>query len=323
MAGSGLMPPDAERQVDVHQLLLIARKVWLSDALKDAMNNVSPTTLRQQIDLYVPQPAQKVLAVAGIRDEAVFPVPVVIESKPTLIAYYRLLLGVSQKRFYTASTGMTPFRRLEDGAPLRGPVRAQLPAFCRSMCLALSEVILQVDDALEARDVEALQLLTLGSYFYGSLNNKIGAAATLGVFTAISEIVEQFIETQGANELQLGMPDGRRIKVVVASDPDVRIVEIDRGRERALVSIEIKGGTDKANVYNRGGEAEKSHQGARARGYETCWTVINTSNVDMQKLMQGSPSTNAWFDTNELVGQTGQDWARFQAAVLDAIGIPV
>lgn len=319
MGSDRLLPPDSQQQSTVHQMLLTARKVWLSDALYDAMADVEPSTLKLQIDEYVPAEAQRILAMTGIREEAMFPLPVVLESKPTLIAYYRLLLGVSQKRFYTASTGMTGFKRLENGAPITPALERRLPAFCRAMCQALTELVLQADTTLEARDVEDLQLLTLGAFYYGSLNNAIGQQATLGVFNATMETVEPFISKRTKDSLYLTSSAGRSFLIRVASDPDMRIVELANDEEIPLVSIEIKGGTDKANAYNRGGEAEKSHQGAKANGYKACWTIIHTTNVDFDKLRQGSPTTTEWFDTNEVISQKGDDWLRFRSAVNEVI----
>ncbi len=233
-------PPNAAPQANIHQLLLTARRVWLSDALRGAMADVDQAALRNQVTSYVPVVAQRVLATAGIRDEAMFPLSVVLEARPSLVAYYRLLLGVSQKRFYKASTGMTPFKKLEQGAPLSEGLRTQLHDYCIAMCVAIAELVIQADSTLEARDVEDLQLLTLGSFYYGSLNNKIGQAATLGVFTAITEIVDSFVQSKSANELALKMPDGRRFRIIVAGDPDMRIVESLDDTEIPVVSIELK-----------------------------------------------------------------------------------
>lgn len=283
------------------------------------MTDVDPAELKQQIVQFVPSKAQRLLAVAGVRDEAVFPIPAVLRAKPTLVAYYRLLLGVSQKRFYTVATGMSKFKRLEYGAPLTPALDERLPALCAAMCAALSELVYQAESSFESRDVEDLQLLTLGSYYYGSLNNKIGHIAILGVFNAIQKVMELVVHEQTRNSLQLRTSSGRRFLLEVASDPDIRIVELTENAEVPVVSMEVKGGTDKANAYNRGGEAEKSHQGARSRGYDVCWTIIHTANVDQEKLKQGSPSTTAWFDTNEVVGQSGEDWKRFQDALLSVL----
>lgn len=322
MVDDNLHVLDAAQQSKIHQLMLVARKVWLADALKDAMADVEPAVLRSQISTFVPVEAQHILGVVGIREEKMFPVPVVLEAKPSLVAYYRLLLGISQKRFYTTETGMGPFKKLEEGSPLTPELRSELPAFCSAMCLALSDLVSQVDLSLEPRDIEDLQLLTLGSYYYGSLNNAIGSAATLGVFTAVAEIVEPYIISRTKKTLGLSMPGDREIYIVVSGDPDIRIVDVTSEVEVPIVSIEIKGGTDSRNAYNRGGEAEKSHQGAIERGFNQCWTIINTANIDMTKLMRGSPTTTSWFNANEVIKQDGQDWRRFQSAVKNAIGFP-
>ena len=80
------------------------------DALSQALRLVEPRVLKDQLTKYVPADAQRILAAAGIRDEHVFPTPIVLETKPTLVGYYRLLLGLPQKGFYTSSSGMSHSR---------------------------------------------------------------------------------------------------------------------------------------------------------------------------------------------------------------------
>ena len=111
MVDAGALNPS--RQVVFHQMLVAARKTVLMNALSEALGQIDPNVTKKQILTYVPADAQRILAAAGIRDEHIFPVPVVLERKPTLIAYYRLLLGISQKRFYRKGTGMGPFKSME------------------------------------------------------------------------------------------------------------------------------------------------------------------------------------------------------------------
>ncbi len=87
-------------------MLVAARNSVLSDALSEALGQVDPHVVKKQILAYVPSDVQRILAAAGIRDEHVFPIPAVLEKKATLIGYYRLLLGISQKRFYRQGTEM-------------------------------------------------------------------------------------------------------------------------------------------------------------------------------------------------------------------------
>jgi hypothetical protein len=49
------------------------------------------------------------------------------------------------------------------------------------------------------------------------------------------------------------------VEVRFGSDPDVSITQQLKSQQRKLVAIELKGGTDVSNVWNRLGEAEKSH----------------------------------------------------------------
>lgn len=133
---------------------------------------------------------QRTLAAAGIRDEHVFPVPVVLETKPTLIAYYRLLLGVPQKSFYRGGTGMGQFKGMETRGVLKAGRRPDLEGFCEAMGQSLAELVRQMTPELTTQDVNELPLLTLGSQFQGGNNNTIGKQATVDVFLAVTELVK-------------------------------------------------------------------------------------------------------------------------------------
>ena len=86
-AKAAFRPPGAARQVQFHQLLVVARKQWFIDALSDALAELDQKTVKDQLAQYVPADAQKILAAAGVRDEHVFPVPAVIGRKPSLVGY--------------------------------------------------------------------------------------------------------------------------------------------------------------------------------------------------------------------------------------------
>ena len=110
MTNDTIKAPPASRQIAFHQLLVAARKSWLMDALSDALAHVDPKILKRQLSAFVPSDVQRILAAAGVRDEHVFPTPIILQTKPTLVGYYRLLLGVSQKVFYGTGTGMGHFK---------------------------------------------------------------------------------------------------------------------------------------------------------------------------------------------------------------------
>jgi hypothetical protein len=76
--------------------------------------------------------------------------------------------------------------------------------------------------------------------------------------------------------------------------------EMAPGKYRQLIAIEVKGGTDFSNIHNRIGEAEKSHQKARAEGYAECWTVVNVDRIDLDMARRESPSTHRFYRLSDL-----------------------
>jgi hypothetical protein len=112
-----LNPPGPSRQVQFYQLLVAARKQWFMEALSEALQKSDPNKIKEQIIKYVPAEGQKTLASAGIRDEHVFPLPEVIEAKPSLIGYYRLLLVRSSPK--SVLQGSNGYGRLKDDGRVR------------------------------------------------------------------------------------------------------------------------------------------------------------------------------------------------------------
>ncbi len=313
---------DPSRQVGFHDLLVAARQTVLKDALRSALRSVDPDEVKRELSTYAPRDAQRILAGAGIRDEEVFPTPVVLKAKPTLVGYYRLLLGVSQKRFYVAETGMGPFKVVEQRGILEARQEAMLPDYCRAMCEALAELVRRLSPTATQRDVDELPLLTLGGQFQGSNNNKIGQQATLDVLLAIKEIVKKHIQKEGTRSILIKNASGRKVRIIEAADPDVRIEEEFEGKYRPKTAIEIKGGADKSNAHNRAGEAEKSHQKAKGEGFRDFWTVIATKGLDMKVLESESPTTNSWFDVAQVLARDGDSWIDFGTRIAGDVGIP-
>lgn len=312
----------ASRQVSFHQLLVGARKTYLIDALSEALGRVDPDALREQLGVYVPSDVQQVLAMAGVRDEHVFPTPVLLETQPTLLGYYRLLLGVSQKVFYRSGTGMGRFRSMETRGTLSPVQRSHLPECCHALSEALAGLVRQISPTITPRDVSELPLLTLGSQFQGANNNTIGQQATLEVFLAIADIVKDYTVERDGRRIVVTNASGRTVTIVLAGDPDVRVQEDFGGTVHNRVAIEIKGGTDNSNAHNRAGEAEKSHQKARGEGFRDFWTIITTKGLDMARLRSESPTTTSWFDAAQVLGRTGPDWEDFRRRVAGEVGIP-
>jgi len=316
-------PLSPSRQVIFHQMLVAARKTALMDALSEALGLIDPQLLKKQISRFVPKDSRKILAAAGIRDEHVFPVPAILERQPTLIGYYRLLLGISQKRFYRKGTDMGPFKSMESRGLINPRKRPDLESFCALMADQLAELLRQISPRITARDVSELPLLTLGAQLYGSNNNAIGRKATLDVFVSVAEIVKDFIVSQDARKILIVNASKRKVLLALSTDPDIRIQEEFEGELRNKVAIEIKGGTDISNAHNRAGEAEKSHQKARKQGFRDFWTLISKSGLSMEKLKQESPTTNSWFDVAQVLAREGDDWKDFRSRFAGEAGIPL
>lgn len=322
IVGLTLHPPGSARQVRFYQLLLVARKQWFMDALSDTLSSLSQDIVKEQIREYVPEDVQKILASAGLRDEHVFPVPAVLEAKPSLLGYYRLLLGAPQKSFYKGSTGMGRFKSMEYPGTLSKNTRPWIGALCEALAIPLAELVRGIPKITE-RDLRELPLLTFGSQLQGSNNTLIGRTAMKDVFVAIKEIVSNYVVAANENELTLKNSAGRTVLISLAHDPDVRIQERVGDQVHRKIAIEVKGGTDVSNVHNRAGEAEKSHQKARRSGFPEFWTVISKKGSDISKLQAESPTTNHWFDVAEVLVRNGRDWEDFRQRLAGVCGIPL
>ena len=209
--------PDATRQIGFHQLLVSARKTWLIDALAEASSRVDPNQLKAQLIEYVPADAQRVLTIARIRDEHVFPTPIVLEAAPTLVGYYRLLLGIPQKSFYGSGTGMGFFKSMEVRGTLNQRQKSSLPDFCKAMCSSLASLVCQLSPTVTPRDIQELPLITLGSFFPGARNVNIGKQATDDVFLSIKAIIQANVIEHEAQKMVVENAAGRRVILALGS----------------------------------------------------------------------------------------------------------
>ena len=313
--------PGISRQLAFHQLLVAARKMWLAEALREALLQADPRKVKEQLLFFAPSDTLKLLAASQIRDEHVFPVPIILETRPTLVGYYRLLAGFPQKSFYAAGTGMARFKVMETSNVIDDRQRQFLPQFCREMCRAIGDLIRQISPTVSAEDIGQLPLITLGSQFQGANNNLIGQQATRDVFVVIGKIAEPAILEKSKGRIVLQNSSGAKVIISLASDPDVRIQLQQEDSLRNKLAIEIKGGSDRSNAHNRAGEAEKSHQKARSLDYRECWTLIAKKGLVEVKLKAESPTTDQWFDVAQVLAEEGDDWEEFRSRLADILGI--
>ena len=87
------------------------------------------------------------------------------------------------------------------------------------------------------------------------------------------------------------------------------------------MAIEIKGGKDISNIHNRIGEAEKSHQKARKKGYVECWTMVGVNQLDMDLARRESPSTNRFYLVDNISRPGTSEYNDFREHLLSRVGI--
>jgi hypothetical protein len=174
-----------------------------------------------------------------------------------------------------------------------------------------------------SRDLlDDLTLLTLGPQLRGGNNVKRGTVSIQSVFNLIQTIVKPAVKQATERELVLKNAAGRKVIIQFASDPDIVIKEaLDRKSYRNIIAIEVKGGTDFSNIHNRLGEAEKSHQKARQKGYVECWTIVNVHRLNLDLAKRESPSTNQFFSLSEIVEVGNPAYRDFQSRIVSLTGI--
>ncbi len=110
------------------------------DALSEALGQLDQDIVKEQIREYVPGDAQKILQQQVFAMNMCSPFLPSIETKPSLIGYYRLLLGAPQKSFYKGSTGMGRFKKMEESGTMSKKTRPLVTDFCQAMANPLAEL---------------------------------------------------------------------------------------------------------------------------------------------------------------------------------------
>ena len=315
--------PEPELQASFAAILSEIRRSYLQDALKQAVSALAVPPIDAELAELVPSHSLTILAAQGLRGEMVFPVPTVLRHEPRLLGYYRLLYGYSRKEFYTSVTGFGALVGMEDKGIIRPAIDGLVPDACRAMCKAGTLLLAAINNAnLSTGLLDDLTLLTLGPQLRGGANVKKGTAGIRTVFNAISEIVQGAILSSTEQRITIRNAAGRTVLIEFAPDPDIIIREEMRaGRFRELIAIEVKAGADFSNIHNRIGEAEKSHQKAKAAGYAECWTVVNVDRVDIAMAHRESPSTNRFYRISDMLLATGQDYGDFRDRIISLTGI--
>ncbi len=299
------------------------RSECLQDALSAAVASMQIQCVDQELYEYANAESLQVLAAQGLRGELLFAVPCVLSKNPRLLGYYRLLLGYSQKYFYSSATGAGIFESMEKSGRLSEKQHKALPALCRALSQNAQYLLAHLSSSqLSASFLDQLTLLTLGPQFRGRENVQKGSSAILQVFDVILQIVSSAVVSSSVKCIELKNSSGRTVFIQFAADPDIVIrEELAPALYRNLVAIEVKGGRDYSNIHNRIGEAEKSHQKAKKDGYIECWTVVNVDRVNMDMACRESPTTNQFYRISELLDHKSPEYKRFMMQLISIVGI--
>ena len=314
--------PSIQPQVDFAVLLRDARTRFLQPALANAIRSIDIRTVDSELAALVPGVALTEIAARGLRGELLFATPCVIRANPQLVAYYRLVLGFSQKAFYGARSGAGPFKMAEERGRLSPAAEKSLDELCGALVASAVTLLAAMRSGDEARTtLHDLSLLTLGAQFRGGRNNQLGEAGASQVFALLREIVCGSIVRVEDRSIEIRNAAKRKVVIEFAADPDIVIrAEMKPGQFRQVIAIEIKAGTDFSNIHNRLGEAEKSHQKARAKDFQECWTVINVDLKDAEA-KKASPSSNRFYQLAKLELRKGASYEDFRDRVISLTGI--
>ena len=320
-SGFQLAPP--ELQVVFAHRLVALQQTHLQSALFKTVANLDIAALDRQLSEVMPALALQKLASFGMRGEALFMAPMVLQARPTLLTYYRTLLGYSQKEFYKAGTGLGMFRRAEGAGELASAAVGRTPELCTLMNMHAWHLLQGIGTlSIDQQLLNELSLLSIGPQLRGGRNNERGEAGIGEVFQLILKAVTHAKPVVSGRAATLLNAAGRLVAINVAADPDIVIVEKSPGQsDRPLVAIEVKAGTDASNIHNRIGEAEKSHLKAKARKFTECWTIVNVDRLDPLVASQQSPTTNRFFTLSTLMDTTSSAHANFMASIAALTGI--
>jgi hypothetical protein len=300
------------------------RGLYLGKALRAAIEaqDLDLAQLDHDLGRLVPAVRLKRAASVSLRGEVFFPVPYLIRKAPYLLGYYRLLYGFSQKEFYKRE-----FARVK-GMEARGTITDATAPLIEPLCHSLIQTAGILFDEVEplALDiVNDLQLLTLGPQLRGGHNVDVGQVAVKSIAELLKKLLATYDVKDKGRKLTIENDSGLLVEISYGSDPDISVVQkLGSGEERKLVAIEIKGGTDASNVWNRLGEAEKSHRSAKKRGYNEMWTVTA---VDLEKspdvsarAREKTPTTTRFFFLGRIVDTGSAEGISFRDLLGSVMG---
>ena len=314
--------PSSNLQVTMATALEAFRHLYLQQALSKTIRELELPILNAELDAFAPATDLHRLASLGLRGEFVFPVPCLLAANPRLLGYYRMLLGFSQKEFFNKGK-LGRFKSMEEKGVISTRVEPEIADLCHAFARRASEFLREIGpERLSLEFLDDLTLLTLGPQLRGSNNTKIGKLATQAVFDLIHAIVGHAVQKETSVRLELRNASQRKVVIAFSSDPDIIVVEeASKKSRRNVLAVEVKGGADQSNIWNRLGEAEKSHQSAKHGGFVEFWTIYNVVNLDLAKAREKSPTTDRFYNLRDLLAPQSEALDDFRDRLISSVGI--
>lgn len=308
-----------ELQIAFAERLREIEELHLGAALRRAVAAVTLSELDKDLNRFAGA-ALSIPAQSGLRGEVLFATPTLLRQDPRLLGYYRLLLGFSQKEFYKGR--IAKFKSMEENGLVGRKAAPELDRLCEELCGSAGILASNVE-GLGVNLVRDLQVLTLGAQLRGSRLNEIGKAAVGVVFKRVREAIpDSNMLSESLTSIVLTNAASRQVTISFSSDPDIAVVErLSPTTETQTLAIEVKGGTDVSNIHNRLGEAEKSHQKARNKGFREFWTIINVD-VNPATAAEETPTTNKFFNLSRIIDPGDAEWERFRDELAGRLGLP-
>lgn len=302
------LPLSPELAISLYENLIEARKLYLHPALSKAVKETGVKTIDEELYRLAPLQALDHLAEMGLRGELAFPVPAIIKRAPSLLGYYRMLLGQSKKEFRRKGYGT--WVNAEENGKLSKQNEIELEEYCSYLIQHLATLIFAMGQ-FNQKDLSDLALLTLGSTFQGARNDAIGTLAEKQIFELLYHLVKPWATYFEWPVIRLSIPHGPTFEIINKSDPDISLRVGSGAASIPLLAIEVKGGGDASNAHNRAGEAEKSHIKAATAGYIHRWTLIQIPPGQKNRILDETPSSTRVFEFNEIIVQEGNEWQEF------------
>lgn len=306
-----------ELQISFWYRLKNVKDTFFLDALLKAIKDIPVATVTTELIANVDDESRQRVASLGLRDEMIFMLPCILKANPQLIGYYRLLFGLSQKELYKGQYGK--FKKLEEDGIITNNTNKYIDLLCKRF-IECARLFISELEQFTTQDIYDLQLLTVGPQFRGSNNNTLGQVATQKTFRLMKDIVKDYIQSSTDTEIVIKNALDREVEISFASDPDITVIEKLPSSKHKLISVEIKGGTDYANIHNRIGEAEKSHQKAKQEGYDKFMTIISVD-IDYKLLRNESPTTNHFFNLDKIQVLDSDENIRFKELLYQLMSI--